>query len=52
MYLGGKIGLLGQGPMYSGRVIADRAPVLVTVFWNVHGIIHIDYLGKGKTITA
>ena len=26
--------------------------VMVTVFWDVHGIIHIDYLEKGKTVTA
>ena len=26
--------------------------VTVTVCWDVHGIIHIDYLEKGKTVTT
>ena len=29
---------------------ADK--VMAIVFWNVHCIIHIDYLEKGKTLTA
>ena len=30
--------------------LADK--VMATVFWDVHGIIHIDYLEKGKKNTA
>ena len=26
MYLAGKIGLLGRGPMHSGQIVVERAP--------------------------
>ena len=26
--------------------------VMATVFWNVRGVIHIDYLQKGRTINV
>ena len=33
-------------------VTQSAGKIIESVFWDVHGVIHIDYLEKGKTITA
>ena len=41
----------GSAPK-SSKTQQSAGKVMATVFWDVHGIIHIDYLEHGKTITA
>ena len=35
-----------------GKTQRSAGKVLASVFWGAHGIIFIDYLGKGKTINS
>jgi hypothetical protein len=34
------------------RLVTSAGKVMATVFWNAEGILFIDYLEKGKTITG
>lgn len=42
----------GESKPKKAKVGLSANKVLATVFWDAHGIIHIDYLEKGKTITG
>ena len=42
------VGFFGQ----IGKVGFSVNKVMMTVFWDAHGIIHIDYLQKGRTING
>jgi len=42
----------GEGPPIKARTSPSVGKVMITVFWDCEGIIHIDYLQKGSTITA
>ena len=43
--------LIERAPKKSKTVFSD-GKVIVTVFWYSQGVIYIDYLEKGKTITG
>lgn len=42
----------GQKAPKKAKTVASAGKVMATVFWDSQGIIHIDYLEKGKTITG
>lgn len=42
----------GSSAPTKAKVVASAGKVMATVFWDAHGIIFIDYLQKGKTITG
>lgn len=42
----------GNSKPKKAKVVLSANKVMATVFWDAHGIIHIDYLEKGKTITG
>lgn len=45
-------GPIGESPSKRAKTQQWAGKVLATVFWDDHGIIMIDYLEKGKTITG
>lgn len=42
----------GEGPPKKAKTTRSAGKVMATVFWDAKGIIHVDYLEKGKTITG
>lgn len=42
----------GESAPKKAKVVPSAGKVMATVFWDSHGIIFIDYLEKGKTITG
>ena len=42
----------GSSAPKKAKVVASAGKVMATVFWDAQGVIHIDYLEKGKTITG
>jgi histone-lysine N-methyltransferase SETMAR len=42
----------GERAPKKAKTVPSAGKVMATVFWDSHGIIHIDYLEKGKTITG
>jgi histone-lysine N-methyltransferase SETMAR len=42
----------GQAPGMATKKDLHPKKVLVTVWWSVRGIVHVDYLRRGQTITA
>ena len=34
------------------KTVPSASKIMATIFWDVHGIIFIDYLEKGRTITG
>lgn len=42
----------GEGPPKKAKTIRSAGKVMATVFWDGKGVILIDYLEKGKTITG
>lgn len=42
----------GKSAPKKAKTVPSAGKVMATIFWDSHGIIHIDYLGKGKTITG
>jgi len=42
----------GDRPPLKAKTVPSAGKVMVTVFWNCDGIIHIDYLPKGVTINS
>lgn len=42
----------GERAPKKAKVGLSANKVMATVFWDVRGVIHIDYLEKGKTITG
>lgn len=42
----------GDNPPVKAKVVPSAGKVMATVFWDCSGIIHIDYLEKGRTITG
>ncbi|GFU25763.1 histone-lysine N-methyltransferase SETMAR [Trichonephila clavipes] len=41
----------GESAPKKAKTIFSARKVMATVFWDTHGVILIDYLQKGKTIT-
>ena len=41
----------GQSAPKIAKTVPSAGKVMATIFWDSHGIILIDYLQKGKTIT-
>ena len=41
----------GESAPKKARTVPSTGKVMATIFWNSHGIILIDYLREGKTIT-
>ena len=42
----------GTGTKKKAKTVFSAGKVMVTVFWDNHGVILIDYLQKGKPITG
>ncbi|XP_011251320.1 histone-lysine N-methyltransferase SETMAR-like [Camponotus floridanus] len=42
----------GESAPKKAKAVLSANKVMATVFWNARGIIHIDYLQKGKTING
>lgn len=42
----------GESAPKKAKAVLSANKVMATVFWDVRGIIHIDYLQKGKTING
>ena len=42
----------GESAPKKAKTVPTGSKVMATIFWNSHGIILIDYLQKGKTITV
>lgn len=42
----------GEGPPKKAKSTHSAGKVMATVFWDAKGVIHIDYLEKGKTING
>ena len=42
----------GEGPPKRVRTTASAGKMMATVFWDQRGIILVDYLESGKTITG
>lgn len=42
----------GQPPPLKAKVFPSAGKVMATVFWDTEGIVLIDYLPKGQTITS
>ena len=41
----------GESAPKKAKTVPSAGKVKATIFWDSHGIILIDYLQKGKTIT-
>ena len=41
----------GESAPKKAKTVRSAGKVMATVFWDAHGIIFIDFLEKGKTIT-
>jgi len=44
--------LPGEKAPKKAKTVASAGKVMATVFWDTQGIVHIDYLEKGKTVTG
>ena len=42
----------GESAPKKAKTVPSAGKVMATIFWDSHGIILIDYLQKGKTITG
>ena len=42
----------GESALKKAKTVLSAGKVMATVFWNSQGIILVDYLEKGKTITG
>lgn len=42
----------GERAPKKAKTVASAGKVMATVFWDSKGVIHVDYLEKGKTITG
>ena len=42
----------GESAPKKAKTVLSAGKVMATIFWDSHGIILIDYLQKGKTITG
>ena len=42
----------GESAPQKAKTVSSAAKVMATIFWDSHGIISMDYLQKGKTITG
>lgn len=42
----------GEPPPIKAKIVPGAGKVMITVFWDIEGIILVDYLPKGDTITA
>ena len=43
---------LGESAPKKAKTVPSAGKVMATIFWDSHGIILINYLQKGKTITG
>lgn len=44
--------LPGERAPKKAKTVPSAGKVMATVFWDARGVIHVDYLEKGKTITG
>ena len=42
----------GEQAPKKAKTILSTGKVMTTVFWDLQGVIYIDYLEKGKTVTG
>ena len=42
----------GESTPKKAKTVPSAGRVMATIFWDSHGVISIDYLQKGKTITG
>ena len=41
----------GEHAWKKAKTVLSAGKVMATVFWDLQGVIYIDYLEKGKTVT-